>query len=46
MVALGEGFGGDRLWSGFFGCFRHGRNLRIFARIDSLWGRHFSVDAP
>jgi hypothetical protein len=36
VVALGGGFDGNGLLKGFFGCFRHGRNLRIFARIDSL----------
>ena len=32
MVALGGGFRGDGFRSGFWGCFRHGRNLGIFAR--------------
>ena len=36
VVALGEGFDGNGLLQRFFGWFRHGRNLRIFARIDSL----------
>ena len=38
MVALGELLGGDGFCGGggFGGCFRHGRNLGIFARIDSL----------
>jgi hypothetical protein len=36
MVALREGLGGDGFCGGFGGCFRHGRNLGVFARIDSL----------
>ena len=39
-VSLGSGFGrdfgGGGLGGGFGGCFRHGRNLGIFARNDSL----------
>jgi hypothetical protein len=38
MVALGKGFGGNGFWGGALGCFRHGRNLGIFAPIDSLYG--------
>ena len=38
-VGLPEGFGGDGFGGGFWGCFRHGRNLGIFARIDSLCRR-------
>jgi hypothetical protein len=36
VVAFRGGFGGNGLWGGFLGCFRHGRNLGIFAVIDSL----------
>ncbi len=36
MVAFDGGFDGNGFGSGFFGCFRHGRNLGIFAAIDSL----------
>jgi hypothetical protein len=36
MIALRRGFDGNGFGSGFFGCFRHGRNLGIFAAIDSL----------
>jgi hypothetical protein len=36
VVAFGGGFDGNGFGSGFFGCFRHGRNLGIFAAIDSL----------
>jgi len=37
VVAFRRGFDGNGLGEGFFGGFRHGRNLRIFAAIDSLW---------
>jgi hypothetical protein len=37
VIAFRKGFDGNGLWGGFGGCFRHGRNLGIFARIDSLW---------
>ena len=38
VVALGKSFGGNGFGGGFLGCFRHGRNLGIFADIDSLRG--------
>jgi hypothetical protein len=51
MVALAGGLGGDRLGGGFrggfygglFGTLGHGRNLRIFAAIDSLSEAVFGV---
>jgi hypothetical protein len=36
VVALLEGFDGNRFLGGLRGCFRHGGNLGIFAAIDSL----------
>ena len=36
VVAFCRGLDGSRFDRGFLGCFRHGRNLRIFAAIDSL----------
>jgi hypothetical protein len=38
VVALRKGFDGNGFCSGIFGGFRHGRNLGIFAAIDSLSG--------
>jgi hypothetical protein len=44
MVALGERLCDDGFGGGFCGglgsCFRHGRNLGVFARINSLGLRH------
>jgi hypothetical protein len=35
MVALGEGFGGNGFGGGFRGGFWHGRNVGIFAHLDT-----------
>jgi hypothetical protein len=46
VVAFRRGFDGNGFGEGLFGGFRHGRNLRIFATIDSLRGAFFGVTHP
>ncbi|HEY3031787.1 MAG TPA: hypothetical protein VGJ68_16635, partial [Bradyrhizobium sp.] len=46
VVAFRRGLDGNGLGEGLFGGFRHGRNLRIFAAIDSLRGAFFGVTQP
>jgi hypothetical protein len=46
VVAFRGGFDGNGLGEGLFGGFRHGRNLRIFAAIDSLWSAFFWCYSP
>ena len=46
MVAFAGGLGGDGPGGSLLGCFRHGRNLGIFAAIDSLCAPIFGVRSP
>ncbi|MGC2811311.1 MAG: hypothetical protein WA303_13155, partial [Bradyrhizobium sp.] len=46
MVALAWDFDGGGLGGSLFGRFRHGRNLGIFAAIDSLCEAFFGFRSP